>query len=168
MNINYIIVLVALVVIGGGVYFYVSNQNTGTASTDDMNGTDHSSMSGMRVEDSAVMVSDQRLGSSISGATIFLAAPGYLVIHADNNGQAGAVLGSSVLLQAGENAGVKVTLTRTTKDGEMLYAMLHNDTDGNGSFDPAKDLPVQSKLGGPIGGMFSVSSDVSENVPVSI
>lgn len=115
-----------------------------------------------------VVVSEQRPGRTVTGSIIVLAAPGYLVIHEDNNGDAGAILGSSALLKAGENTDVNVTLSRAAKDGETLHAMLHFEKGGNTTFAAAEDTPVPSSLGGPISGWFLITAEASTDLPVSI
>lgn len=175
MNKKFLIILLAAVIVGIGAYYFLttkksdpSGMNMTPAEMEEMdNSSGSSSNSTMLAEDNAVMVSDQRPGMIVTG-TVYLASPGYLVIHEDNDGVPGAVLGSSMLLTAGENSNVNVSLSRAMKNGEKLNAMLHSDTDGDGSFDALNDTPVQSKLGGPINGIFQVSSEASEGVPVNM
>lgn len=174
MNTNTIVgVVLGVVIIGGGAYYFLNagSSNTGMPDMPGMSAEEMANMtppasSGMLAEENAVMVSDQRPGTTVSGMVV-LAAPGYLVIHADNSGKPGAVLGSSALLRAGENANVKVALSRASRDGEVLYAMLHTD-DGDGAFSASSDALVQSRLGGPIQGMFETSSSASADTPISL
>lgn len=171
MNSKFIIGLAAVVVVGGAYYFLTAKRgnSTGINMTPDQVAAMHhpssseSNSSAMLAEPNAVVVTDQQPGKVVTG-TVYLAAPGYLVIH----DQSGAVLGSSALLPAGQSNNIKVTLSHAVKDGEKLMAMLHSDTDGNGSFDASKDMPVQSKLGGAIQGSFQVSLSASGNTPVSL
>ena len=173
MNTKLIIGLVAVVVVVGGAYYIISKAKTGDSSGMNMTPEEMAAMhhpygsasnsSAMLAEPNAVVVADQQPGKVVTGA-VYLAAPGYLVIH----DQSGTLLGSSALLPARQSNNIKVTLSRAVKDGEKLMAMLHSDTDGNGSFDASKDMPVQSKLGGAIQGSFQVSSSASGNTPVSI
>lgn len=121
--------------------------------------------SAMRAEENMVVVMEQRPGNTIIASQVYLAAPGFVVIHEDENGAPGAIIGSSVLLQAGESSKISITLSRPTQDGEKLHAMLHSDTDANGTFSASTDAPVQSILGGPLGGWFEISSEASEELP---
>ncbi len=172
MNTKVIIGLAAVVLITGGAYYF-STTKTGDSSGMNMTPEQRAAMhhssgnasntSPMLAEPNAVVVTDQRPGKVVTG-TVYLAAPGYLVIHDES----GTVLGSSALLPAGQSNNVKVVLSRASKNDEKLMAMLHSDTDGNGSFDASKDVPVQSKLGGAIQGSFQVSSRAGANTPVSI
>ena len=171
MNTKVIVLLLALIIIGGGAYYFLGS---GGASDDLGNGpeeeasTDTSNVSGMMAEENMVVVSEQRPGATITGSLIVLAAPGYLVIHEDNGGAPGAILGASALLQVGESPNVQVRLSRATRDGETLHAMLHFEKRGNTTFSAVEDTPVPSRLGGPISGWFEVSSEASVDIPISI
>jgi len=69
--------------------------------------------------------------------------PGWLVIHADNNGQPGDVLGYEAVTD-GENLDVVVDLDTDPVTG-TLYAMLHTDLGTEGTFDfpGGADVPVE-------------------------
>ena len=176
MNTKIFVYVVALIVIvsGGALYFSKSSSSDSSGDTaganmtaDQMaamhNPSESTSNSAMLAEDNAVIVTDQRPGRTVTG-TVHLAVPGFLVIHSES----GAILGSSALLHVGDNTNVNVTISRSAKDGEKLIAMLHSDTDNNGSFDASKDTPIQSKRGGAIQGSFQVSLSASRNMPISI
>ena len=125
-------------------------------------------VSGMRAEENAVVATDQRPGTVLHIAHVYLAAPGYVVVYEDVNDVAGATLGSSALLPTGESNNVAVTLTRVTTDGEKLWAMLHAEKNNNTTFNATLDSPVASQLGGAIMGWFMIAADVSENPAVTI
>ena len=158
-----IIALAIVIVLGGGAYWFM---NQSKSSTESAVNTDTSSA--MRVENNSVIATDQPSGNTVTVSQVHLAAPGFVVIHDDNNGAPGAIIGFSGLLQAGDSNQVLVKLSKAVLDGTKLYAMLHNDTDGNGKFDAAVDMPVQSVQGGPIEGWFNISADASANPAVSI
>ncbi len=147
-------------------YFLYANSAPQTKSEVNTN-IDESTSAGMRAEENMVVVSEQRPGNIVTGSLMYLAAPGYLVIHEDNNGEPGAIIGSSAQIDAGESTDVKVTLSRSSKDGEILHAMLHFEKGGNSAFSAAEDTPVPSVLGGSIHGWFEVSVDASVDVPVT-
>ena len=63
---------------------------------------------------------------------------------------------------------VMVTLNRATIDGEKLWSMLHEETEGNTTFNIAVDTPLESSLGGPISGWFEINANADENVEVMI
>jgi hypothetical protein len=83
----------------------------------------------------AVMnVQDQFLrGNMYMAASVTVDAPSWLVIHADNEGRPGRVLGQT-LVQAGTTADVEVTLD---PDGitPVLFPMLHMDTGTVGTYE---------------------------------
>ncbi len=120
----------------------------------------------MRVEENMIVVFEQRPGSTVTASQVHMAAPGFVVIHEDNVGEPGTILGASALLQAGDSSNVRVTLSRAAREGEKLHAMLHVDANNNGKFDAASDTSVQSRLGGPISGWFDISSDASIETPI--
>lgn len=163
------VALLAIIIVSGGTYYFLAtpmNDGLGDNPEEEMN-TD-SNTSAMRAEENMVVVSEQRPGNTVTGSVIHLAAPGYLVIHEDDNGEPGAILGASALLPAGENTDVKVMLARISKDGETLHAMLHFEKGGNTTFAAAEDTPVPSTLGSPISGWFEISKDASADAPISI
>lgn len=173
MNTKTILGAVALVVVIGAGIYYLNAPSNSEPDPMDMSGMSPEEMANMPgnssavlAEDNAIMMSDQKPGTTITG-TAYLVAPGYLVIHEDNKGQLGAIIGQSVLLSAGENKEVRVTLARAARDGETLRAVLHSETDNNGAFSSA-DALVQSSLGGPIQGTFMISSSASADMPISI
>lgn len=127
-----------------------------------------SDTSAMRAEENMIVVMEQRPGNTVTASQVYLAAPGFIAIHEDANGTAGAIIGSSALLQAGESSQIEIQLSRSVRDGEKLHAMLHNDTNANGIFNANTDLPVASRLGGSIQGWFEISSQAPENVPITI
>jgi hypothetical protein len=171
-----LLLILGIIVVLGGLYFVVTNNNepveditvnsTNSLERDTADSAD--TVNGMRVEENAVVVTEQVPARTVKVAQVYLAAPGYVVIHEDNDGEAGAILGSSSLLQAGENSNVVVTLSRSTEDGEKLWSMLHSEVNGNATFDSSVDVPVESNLGGPISGWFEINVDAEENIEVTI
>ena len=162
---GFIILLVVLALAGVGYYVYT---NKVEAPVENGAVENTNTVSGMRVEENAVVTPEQRPGTNVAVAQVYLAAPGYVVIHEDSNGEAGAILGSSALLQVGENNNVSVTLSRASKDGEKLWAMLHSEKDGNTTFNVQTDTPVESRTGGPISGWFEISAEASGSVDISL
>lgn len=94
---------------------------------------------------------------------------GFIVIHEDNNGAPGAVLGHA-LLSSGPNREVKVSLSRDAINGETFYAMLHKDdpADGQYTFDGqnGEDGPVSDANGNIITPPFKVSVQAPTFDPV--
>lgn len=78
--------------------------------------------------------------------SVFLMADGFLVVHADNDGRPGRVLGhvpvgmgSHTVVDVPLEAGVTIPQTSVT-----LWAVLHRDADGDGTFDPGRDDPIRT------------------------
>lgn len=93
----------------------------------------------------SLSVSDQPSGMSVAIESVDLKENGYVVIHEDEAGKAAKVIGNSKLLEAGSYSNLEVSLTRESKDDEVLYAMLHSD-DGDGSYGfPDEDFPLKDE-----------------------
>ncbi len=95
---------------------------------------------------SAVTVSSQIADPSTTVVIdeVLAAEDGFLVVHeANEEGDIGGVIGVSSLLPAGTHEGVVVVLDQAVEDGELLFAMLHRDGDGDGFYVfPGPDGPV--------------------------
>lgn len=109
-----------------------------------------------------VVMSDQNPGDVVYLSSVQLAAPGWVVIHKDNKGTPGAVIGS-MYFPAGTNPGNKITLSQPLLDGGLYYAMLHSD-DGDKKFDASKDLPLLDSKGGMIMQSFRASLGASSEI----
>lgn len=154
-----LIIIIGIVI--GGAFLYDSRNGTEVENREP-------TPKAMLAEKNAVVVNDQKPGTSIVGSIVYLENSGFLVIHEDMNGAPGRILGASALLPSGENENIRVTLAKQVKDGETLHAMLHADSDGDGKFQASTDTPVQSMIGGPIHGTFRISTQAQENIPVSL
>lgn len=118
--------------------------------------------SGLVIGRNAIYVADQAPSERIAVGFAVLENPGFVVIHEDRGGEPGAILGQSALIGAGEaNDLPPVLLLRKARDGETLLAMLHRD-DGDGAFDPAKDVPVRDAGGELVTMQFSIDREASE------
>lgn len=86
--------------------------------------------------------------------------PGWMVIHADDEGSPGAVIGYTAL-QDGENTDVMVEID-VQQATETLYAMLHTDTGEVGTYEfPDGDPPVEAE-GGVVVQPFTVTGGLPE------
>lgn len=148
-----VIVIVALIIIGISVFGGKSTQ--APTGDDDVTGA----QSGTEVN--RVVMSDQFPGNVVYLSSVQLAKPGFVVIHKDNAGQPGDVIGSTYFA-AGINPG-KITLTTSTVEGGVYYAMLHTD-DGDKVFDIAKDLPLKDSKGNIIMRLFRASASVGAGI----
>ncbi|RJQ33764.1 hypothetical protein C4568_03885 [Candidatus Parcubacteria bacterium] len=169
MNTKLIVGLVAVLLVAlGGYYLVTDNTSAPTENMPPESMNEPTTSAGMRAEENMIVVNEQKPGAAVTASAVVLADTGFVVIHEDTNGAAGAILGASALLQAGESMQVPVSLSRATVNGEKLHAMLHADTDGNGTFDAAIDMPVQSRMGGALEGWFEINAEAPDLIPVSI
>lgn len=106
----------------------------------------------------SVEVEDQELGE---GNTVVVPSttsegPGWMVIHADEDGGPGPVIGWTAV-EAGENSDVEVELD---PEGitETLHAMLHVDAGVEGEYEfPGDDVPAQDADGNVVMAPFALS-----------
>ena len=109
----------------------------------------------------AVTVADQTAdpANTVVVATVTSVGPGFIVIHADDGGAPGEVLGNTAV-NDGSNSDVSVTLSRDAVDGEVLYAMLHIDAGVQGTYEfPGPDVPATDADGDVITPSFTVTID---------
>lgn len=148
-----ILVIIALIIIG----VMVSKNNSGDSMIDDTVMTD---TSGGSINDvNRIVMSDQYPGNVVYISSVQFAKDGWVVIHKDESGKPGAVIGSMYFAK-GINPG-KITLTSSTVEGGIYYAMLYSD-DGDKVFDVTKDLPIKDSKGNIITKLFraSASADI--------
>ena len=150
-----VIVIIILIILG---YYLFRGDNDGV-DVNNNNATATSTDSVDANEVNRITVADQALGNVVYVSSAQLANGGWVVIHKDNAGKPGAVVGSTYV-EAGI-APVRVNLTEQMTDGGTYYAMLHAD-DGDKTFDAAKDLPLKNSLGSEIIRVFKASSTVTE------
>ena len=92
-----------------------------------------------------VSLKDQVEGSTVMLDKVGLAQSGWVVIHEDDNGKPGKILGAQ-LFDAGAWTNGQVDLLRGTVSAKSYYAMLHSDN-GDRAFDPKKDTDVMDANG---------------------
>jgi hypothetical protein len=90
----------------------------------------------------SVVVNDQPIqGTTVTIEQVVSPGPGWLVIHAQESGRPGPVLGFTHL-RAGTNNNVIVVID-ASKATETVYAMLHQDIGAYGVYEfPGVDAPV--------------------------
>lgn len=101
------------------------------------------SLSGMMEEmDPGVEVSDQAIeNGNVSVDMVYSSGPGWIVIHADDGGSPGPVIGFAAV-QDGENSDVMVEVDESAAT-DTLFAMLHTDAGQEGTYEfPGDDAPV--------------------------
>jgi hypothetical protein len=147
-----VIVIIALIVIGVMVFGGKSAETptlgeNPTATSTDQNGAAN-----------RIVMTDQYPGNIVYLSSVQVATSSWVVIHADNSGVPGKVIGSAHF-DAGINPG-KVTLSESMIDGKTYYAVIYTDN-GSGKFDATKDVPLKDSNGQVIMKIFKASSTVS-------
>ena len=96
---------------------------------------------GEKVTKSEISVSDQRLeGNILSIGEVALDKSGFVVVHKDDGGKPGEVIGNSELI-SGRESDVKVEIN-SNKAGSRVFVMLHYDN-GDGEYTSLdEDKPV--------------------------
>lgn len=145
-----VIVIIALIVIGVMVFGDKGTENT-------MTGEENPATTQVPGSVNRIVMNDQYPGNVVYLSSVQLAAPGWVAIHADNNGVPGKVIGSA-RFEAGINPG-KITLTQSMVDGGTYYAIIYSDIAG-AAFDPAKNVAVKDANGQVIMKVFKASASV--------
>lgn len=153
-----VIVLLVLMLLVRGRQKPVSDQMSQT----DTPGTSEAMLSSTNY----VLVSDFAEGKTVNVSSVLLDKPGYVVIHEDDGGTPGDVIGKSLLIPSGETQNIAIELDRNGVKGEMLYAMIHID-DGDGQYQfPGSDIPLQDESG--YIGMMIFTVGANPDVPIEI
>jgi hypothetical protein len=66
-------------------------------------------------------------GNQITVSTVFARETGWVVVHRNDNGSPGAVIGNT-FVESGSSSDVQVQLEESVSNNEQLWVMLHNDT----------------------------------------
>jgi len=92
--------------------------------------------------DPSVRVEDQELRNRVEVAEVVSDGQGWLVIHAEEDGAPGPVIGYRKV-KDGVNKNVRVKIDKAEAT-DTLYAMLHADSGERGTFEfPDADAPVK-------------------------
>ncbi|MES3031234.1 MAG: hypothetical protein V4697_02370 [Patescibacteria group bacterium] len=150
-----VIVIIILIVLG--YYMIKSGSKSGDTTNNEPTVEDTTNPANVN----RVVISDQFPGNIVYLSSVQLANPGFVVIHKDNKGVPGDIIGSQYF-DKGINPG-KITLTSPTVEGGIYYAVLHTD-DGDKIFSATKDLPIKDASGNIIMKLFRGSSTVSNEV----
>lgn len=157
MNNKIILSTLAVIILAvGGWYWWLSNQQVVQAPETSNKTTSAPLMTGKN----AIYVGEQLPSKNITVSLASLEKPGFVVIHESKNGKPGGIIGKSNLLSAGENKNILVDLSRVSRDGEVLFAMIHLD-DGDGVFEASKDIPAAGTQGSSIMMEFMIKNDAS-------
>lgn len=152
-----LILLIGALVIVAGAYFllgrgnetiaptYTTNSgynsenpdlNTNSAPTPAVSVTPTQSPASKLPAKNSLIISPQVAGSSVVIDYVYLEQPGFIVIHANQNGKAGAVIGYSGWLSAGPAQ--DISFKAALKSGTSYLAKLHGDN-GDKKFSASAD-----------------------------
>lgn len=107
--------------------------------------------------ENAIEVTAFTPGGTVIADIVILDAPGYIVVHEDEDGELGKIIGESALLSEGETKNVVIELSRESKEGEVFYAVLYAD-DEDGEFEEDQDVPVEDEKGNVVLAKFTVGA----------
>jgi hypothetical protein len=138
----------------------------GTTGCDENNGNDNDNTNDNTNQNNtpipAIDAVDQTLNdlsTVVSVADVVSTGPGWVVIHVDDIGTPGAVVGMAAV-SAGSTMGVNVILGGPAADDDSFIAMLHEDLGVVGTWEPAEDVPAMN-------GMDTVVSTFTVTVPAA-
>lgn len=113
----------------------------------------------------ALVVNSQKPGTSVTVDSVTMKAKGFLVVHQDDNGSPGKIIGVSGLLPEGENKNIVINFAQATRDGQTLFVMAHVDGDQNGAFQfPGPDIPANDEAGQMIVARVSIAGELGATV----
>ena len=93
--------------------------------------------------DSVTAADQDSDGTNVTVASVSAAVPGWMVIHIDDNGSPGPVLGETAV-PAGDSSDVVVAIDPPLEADTTLWAMLHVDEGVIGTYEfPGADVPVK-------------------------
>lgn len=109
----------------------------GSTAADDATADDAADDAAAPVTGPATIAADDQSGdgTTVTVASVSLPIDGFVVIHGDNGGAPGAVIGWSDLLPAGDSTGVEVTLNTAIDADATVFPMAHVDANGNGLYE---------------------------------
>jgi len=117
---------------------------------------DHNGIS--QDENSAIYILEQKPSNIAIAAYAILEKPGYIVIHENNNGNFGKILGNSKLLPIGKSDNVFIGIIRQSFHGEIFFAVMYEDS-GDGIFTPGVDVPFKTDFDDIIFTKFRINVD---------
>lgn len=155
-----LLIFVIIAVVFAGIAFFRGSRDEASPSGDS---------SGLVIGKNAIYVAELAPSRTLTVTMVRLERPGFVAVHEDAAGVPGRILGVSGRLPAGETDNLTpIPLSRLTRDGETLYAMLHLD-DGDGVFDAAKDKPALDPVGAfPMMMITAVSAEATPPGAVSL
>jgi len=149
-----IIIATLAFIVGFGLAWLISTNKAGYGIT---SGTGVDAINQASTTANFVSVKDQNSGVTVALEQVQLEKLGWVVIHDEDNGAPGRILGAQ-LFDAGSWTDGTVDLLRGTLSGKMYYAMLHSDN-GDHAFDPKSDTPILGEDGKSVMAKFSTMPD---------
>lgn len=148
-NTQKMVIVATLAFIVGFALAWIILSQRGAAGTAGNGATAASSTAAATATTSANFISvlDQPAGVQVQVADVKLDRLGWVVIHDDDNGVPGRILGAQ-LFDAGETSGT-VDLLRGTLAGSDYFAVLQADN-GDRAFEPKLDEPIMGSDGNPV------------------
>ncbi|MBN2113144.1 MAG: hypothetical protein JW785_03350 [Acidimicrobiia bacterium] len=96
---------------------------------------------------------DQRTdGAAVVVAEVSLPGPGFVALHADEDGVPGAILGASAVLDEGTTEEVAITLDRPLETTQQMFAVAYVDRDRDGVAGLTSPDSLDDVAQGPDGG----------------
>lgn len=156
------LVAVALLAISGGVFWYQTrNQSIPTSSSPQVSEQKSNSSAIVMEGGNAINVESQEGGDTIEVDLAILDEPGFVVIHkATKDDKLGEVVGHSDLLLKGQNKDVVIEVDPAAKKGDVYFAMLHGDSDGDKDYGSAdEDKPLKDDQGSIVAMKLTITFD---------
>lgn len=105
-----------------------------------------------------VVVPEQAGGTNVFIENATLPLGGYVVIHKEEDGKPGVIIGISESLPSGTTENFLIDITEEAVEGDFLFAMLHTD-DGNQEFSSEVDLPLTDNEGNVVLVRFAIVNE---------
>ena len=154
-NKTIIIFIVAVILIVAGFFIFnafLKNNSDTTNTSETVNGVSVETLT------PSIIVPKQAGGSNVFIENVTIDKDGYVVIHEDENGKPGAVVGVSKLLTAGTTENFLMDIDKEVVEGDSLFAMLHIDN-GDQIFSIETDIPAVDSDGNTILTRFDIVNE---------
>ncbi|MBI2099878.1 MAG: hypothetical protein HYT48_00890 [Candidatus Vogelbacteria bacterium] len=150
-------VIVLILVIIGLAWWLVRYSNPAANNLAAVGQFDATSTAGVAPK---IEMDDQFPGDVVFISSVTLPQTGFVVIHKDDAGQPGYVVGAEYF-DAKTGIGA-VSLSEPTRDGETYFAVLHADTNNDKNFSLKTDLPLRDASGQLIMTQFEITKNLPE------
>lgn len=146
------LVLLSLLAVLGGLYYYSIFVKVDIS--------EEPQSKDIERDPSLMEIKAQAPGNYVFIDSISLKDGGYIVIRENLNISSSIeIIGNSRSLSSGESKNIFIGLTRSTKNGDRLFAVLYTDN-GDEAFYPSIDIPAKDEYGDPIFTEFYVDANV--------